>query len=226
MRVAILCGGRGMRLNGGQTPKALAEVHDQPLVEHVMNIYGRQDFVLLLGHLNDQVRLRYMLHPRREVEILDTGRDAETGARVRTARKLLTDSNASYFSVAYCDCLADIKVWDVVKFHQQHRKIATLVAVPAVSQYGVLGLDSDEVTAFREKPRTANWVNFGFFVFSQGIFDYLDDGPLEGRTMEMLVADRQLRAYKHDGWHASVDSPKDLERLNKLEGSPWLKASH
>ena len=220
MKVAILCGGRGMRLNGGVTPKALAEVNDKPMVEHVMDVYGNHDFLLLLGHQGDQVRLRFMLHPRDRVTLADTGKETQTGGRIRQASMLRM---GGYFAVAYCDCLADVNIWDVVKFHQGHGRVATLVAVHPTTSYGVLGLDdSCTVTSFREKPKSNEWVNAGFFLFNQRIFSYLDDGPLED-TLEKLATEGQLKAYLHEGFFRCVDTQKDLEELNATEGTPWLR---
>src|SRR5688572_27833175 len=52
MKVLILCGGRGSRLNG-ERPKPLIEIGGQPIVWHVVSIYAAQgfrDFLLLTGH--------------------------------------------------------------------------------------------------------------------------------------------------------------------------------
>jgi glucose-1-phosphate cytidylyltransferase len=224
MKVAILCGGKGMRLNGGTTPKALAEVKDRPLVEHVMSIYGDHDFTLLLGHLGDAIRLHFLLHPHEQVHLLDTGRGAQTGNRLRQWMRTGLYLPKATFAVAYCDCLADINVWDVVKFHQSHGKISTLVAVHPTSRFGILGMGLNPfVASFNEKPRTSDWVNAGFFVFSSRVFEYLDDGPLEGAPLEKLAADDQLCAYKHESFFRCVDTQKDLEELELMEGTPWLK---
>lgn len=218
-------------MNGGLTPKALAEVKGRPLVEHVMSVYGDHDFTLLLGHLGDAVRLHFLLHPDDRVTLLDTGRDSQTGARVKAACFHLHD--APCFAVAYCDVLADVNVWDVVKFHQCHGKVATLVAVPAVSRFGVLGLRPNqtmglnggwEVEAFNEKPKTPDWVSAGFFVFSSRVFEYLDDGPIEQMALGRLAMNNQLMAYRHDGVCFHVDTQKDVEELDRMEGPlPWIK---
>ena len=53
--VAILCGGRGTRLQRGtrSIPKPLVEIGGRPIVWHVVQIYavqGFRDFVLLTGY--------------------------------------------------------------------------------------------------------------------------------------------------------------------------------
>lgn len=46
MKVAPLCGGKGMRWNGSGEggPKALAMIGDRPIVWHVMDVYSRSGF--------------------------------------------------------------------------------------------------------------------------------------------------------------------------------------
>lgn len=55
MKVAILAGGRGIRLHGdaADQPKALFNIGDRPIIWHIMEMYqaaGFADFVILLGY--------------------------------------------------------------------------------------------------------------------------------------------------------------------------------
>ncbi len=230
-----------MRLNGGSHPKAMADVNGRPLISYVMSIYnsstmlrGYNEFKLLLGHLGDEIRLHYLLHPNERVELVETGRETQTAGRLLKAREHLDDGHT--FAVAYCDCLANVDIDKVLAFHRAHGKLATLVAVPAVSKFGVLQFQAmpysegytDIVLSFSEKPKTNDWVNFGFFLFEPGVWPYFDIGRLsndcnlETLSLPALARDGQLVAYRHGGWFHCVDSPKDLEQLNQTEGTPWL----
>ena len=92
-RVAILCGGRGTRLQERThaIPKALVEIGGMPIVWHVVRIYAAQGFrrfLLLTG--SSRVDDRGVLRGRRlargvSVECLDTGEDTPTGGRVARA---------------------------------------------------------------------------------------------------------------------------------------------
>ncbi len=239
MRTVILCGGRGMRLNGGEHPKALAEVHGVPLIRHVMKTYEQLDpeFHLLLGYKGDEIRLHFLVHPMERAYAHDTGKDTATGGRLKTLQMKLGNMAIRHrnptFAVTYCDGLADLDVQSLLAFHKSHGKVATVTAVPAVSKFGVLQfgkwsgpephLHGSLVTGFREKPKTTDWISAGFFLFEPEIFRYLDDGPLEVGPMQRLIEAGELMAFRHNGFFACVDSPKDLEELNSMKEMPWVR---
>src|SRR5438093_1507592 len=61
--VAILCGGKGTRMQSGgaRVPKPLVEIGGRPILWHVMSLYaaqGLKHFVLLLGHGAEQMESR------------------------------------------------------------------------------------------------------------------------------------------------------------------------
>jgi glucose-1-phosphate cytidylyltransferase len=88
----------------------------------------------------------------------------------------------------------------------------------------VLG-EGDRVEGFHEKPRAEHWINGGFFAFRPGALDYLDDDAvLEREPLERLAADGELRAHRHDGFWACMDTYKDAVALNDLWAAgdaPW-----
>jgi glucose-1-phosphate cytidylyltransferase len=58
------------------------------------------------------------------------------------------------------------------------------------------------------------------------IFDYLegDDSSLEADVLPRLASDRQLAAYRHEGFWQCMDTPRDkrlLETLWHEEQAPW-----
>ncbi len=57
-------------------------------------------------------------------------------------------------------------------------------------------------------------------MFSNRVFDYLDDGPLEGTPLERLAAEGNLMAYRHEGFFHAVDTQKDVEELEAMEKQP------
>ena len=80
---------------------------------------------------------------------------------------------------------------------------------------------------FTEKPQIGEgWINGGFMVFEPALFDYIagDDSSLEADALEQLAVERQLVAYRHEGFWQCMDTLRDKRLLDGLwhEGrAPW-----
>jgi glucose-1-phosphate cytidylyltransferase len=226
----ILCGGRGTRLQEKtrSIPKPLVEIGGRPIVWHVVQIYAAQGFKrfhLLTGYKSELIEEWAASEDWPEgvtVETVETGADTPTGGRVHRARPQLENGT---FCVTYADGVADIELAQTLEFHSDHGALATMSVVRPELQFGITELGDDgTVTGFREKPRSEHWINGGFFVFEEGVFDYLaDDSVLERDPLERLAAEGQLRAYRHDGFWECMDTYKDAVTLNDLweRGAPW-----
>ncbi len=113
--------------------------------------------------------------------------------------------------------MANIDLNELLRFHKDHKKIATISVVRPTSQFGILDVESDLVTNFVEKPILDHWVNGGFFVFEPEIFDYLGGNDvLEKESFERLVKDNEMAAYKHRGFWECMDTFKDSIELNEM----------
>jgi len=229
--VAILCGGRGTRLQERThaIPKALVEIGGRPILWHVIRVYAAQGFrrfVLLSGYLGEAIEefvaATEWPEPVR-IECLDTGLDTPTGGRICLAADRLDDGA---FSVTYADGVADIDLAALGAFHRGHGGLATVTVVRPRAQFGVTQLDDDDrVRAFEEKPRLEHWVNGGFFVFEPGFLEYLEeDSVLENAPLRRLAADEELHAFRHTGFWDCMDTYKDAVTLNDLWATgdaPW-----
>jgi glucose-1-phosphate cytidylyltransferase len=217
MKVLILCGGRGTRLNG-ERPKPLIEIGGRPIVWHVVSIYAAQgfrDFLLLTGYAAEAVEgwARAAAWPEGvRVECADTGVDTQTGGRVHRVRDRLDDT----FCLTYADGLADIDLGALRARHAESGALATMTVVRPELPFGFALLDDDRVTGFHEKPRAQQWVNGGFFVFEPAALGYLgDDCVLEREPLERLAADGALAAYRHTGYWRCLDTYKDAVALER-----------
>ncbi len=245
MKVVLFCGGKGTRWARSEddVPKALAPIGDRPIIWHVMNVYsqsGFDDFVLCLGHQAEKI-VRYFVEAgaredrdagelivtagprtRWRVRLVDTGRETQTGGRLRAVAGYL---GTERFMASYGDGLARLDVADVVRFHQAHGRLATLTAVRPASQFGILQLGADgRVQSFVEKPRLKEWVNGGFFVLEPQVLEILDEGPLENGPLARLALADQLVAYRTEDFWACLDTYKDLATLEQLwqkGDAPW-----
>jgi glucose-1-phosphate cytidylyltransferase len=222
MKVVILCGGRGTRLNG-ERPKPLIEIGGRPILWHVMSIYAAQgfkDFLLLTGYQGEAVASWARSAPWR-VECADTGLDTPTGGRVHAVRDQLPEP----FCLTYADGLADIDLAALTDRHRSSGALATMTVVRPELPFGIAVLDGERVSGFREKPRADQWVNGGFMVIEPGALEYLSaDAVLEREPLERLAADGALAAYRHEGYWRCLDTYKDAVVLEEEWDSgapPW-----
>lgn len=220
MKTVILCGGEGTRLreHTNSIPKPMVMVGDKPILWHIMKIYthyGFNDFILCLGYKGDVIKDCFKNDEDWNITFADTGLKTNTGGRIKRVEKYIEDDT---FFATYGDGLSDIDLNDLLKYHKSKNKIATLTAIKPLSPFGMLEIDSNNlVTDFKEKPILDHWINGGFFVFDNGIFDYISENDvLEKEVFERLAKDANLCAYKHTGFWKCMDTYKDNLELNKM----------
>ena len=229
--VAILCGGRGTRLQERThaIPKALVEIGGIPIVRHVVGIYaahGFRRFLLLTGYRGEMIAEFAASEPWPdgvEVECVPTGDETPTGGRIALAADRLREGT---FALTYADGVADVDLAAALGFHRAHGAAATITLVRPHSQWGVAMLDAgDSITGFVEKPRMEQWVNAGFMFFEPSALAHLDEGSvLEREPLQRLAADGELRGFRHDGFWDCMDTYKDAVLLNDLWAAgdpPW-----
>ncbi len=252
MKVVILAGGFGTRL-GEETnvkPKPMVEIGGHPILWHIMKhyaYYGFNEFVIALGY-RGQVIKRYFLDyhalnsnitihlAKGEVEVhntesedwmvrlVDTGIATLTGGRVK---RLAPWIQGETFMLTYGDGVSNLDIRKLLNFHRSHGRLATLTAVRPSARFGGLTFEGDIITKFEEKPQIGEgWINGGFMIFEPGIFDYLegDKTSLEKDALEKLAVDKQLMAYRYDGFWQCMDTLRDvrlLESLWETGQAPW-----
>jgi glucose-1-phosphate cytidylyltransferase len=232
--VAILCGGRGTRLQGHsrELPKPLVEIGELPILWHVIQLYAAQGFerfLLATGYRGELIERFVATHewPNGvQVHCVDTGRDTPTGGRVKLLEPYLAGKR---FCLTYADGLADIDLGALLDFHNARGVLATMTVVRPRLQFGVTELDGDgdRVLGFHEKPRSEQWINGGFFCLESGSLDYFEVGSvLEREPLEALAREEQLYGYRHRGFWECMDTYKDAIELNDLWASgsaPWRR---
>ena len=252
MKVVILAGGFGTRISEETEvkPKPMIEIGDLPLLMHIMRNFSGQgfnEFVICLGykgyvikeyfaklkyHLNDMhvdfsAENPYMVDKTPidwKVDLVDTGLNTLTGGRLKRIKKY---TKSEPFIMTYGDGLADLNIQELLKFHREKGRLATVTAVKPPARFGALEIDdSGIVNSFAEKfDSSSNWINGGFFVLEQGIFDFIegDSTVWEKDPLVQLTNKNELSAFKHYGFWKPCDTLREKHELQQIweSGAPW-----
>jgi glucose-1-phosphate cytidylyltransferase len=254
MKTVLFCGGLGTRIReySESIPKPMIPVGDRPILWHLMQYYsqyGHHDFVLCLGYKANVIK-DYFLNYRPQtyadcivfgygdkVEILgdrqadwriamiDTGMWRNIGERLWAVRERVKDEEI--FLANYSDGLADVHLPSMIKAFKASGKIACFLAVrPSFSLHLVHMNGEGAVKEIVPSRRSDLWINGGFFIFRQQIFDFMRDGEelVEAPFQRLIEAD-ELLAFRHDGFWRPMDTLKDrqiLEDLVERGKMPWL----
>ena len=233
MKTVILAGGLGTRLAEytESIPKPMVQIGDKPILSHIMNFfqsYGYDDFIIAAGYKKEIIIDYYKDNKEfKNLKIIDTGENSMTGGRLLRLKSYFKEEEN--FFMTYGDGLATINLDDLKKFHLNNKKIATVTAVHPPVRFGELEIKGDEVINFEEKPQAkAGWINGGFFVLNSKIFGYIDNDKtlFEKEPMTRLYKDKNLLAYKHDGFWKCMDTLRDkidLEKILNSKGQLWKK---
>jgi len=253
VKAVILAGGLGTRISEETDlkPKPMVEIGGNPILWHIMKMYsahGINDFVICCGYKGYVIKeyfANYFLHmsditfdmkdnqmivhnQRSEpwvVTLVDTGIDSMTGGRLSRVSEYLKDEEV--FCLTYGDGVSDVNISELIAFHKEHGKDATLTAVYPPGRFGALDIIDNQIKQFTEKPKgDGALINGGFFVLSQKVLKRLsgDDTVWEQEPLKGLAEEDNLMAYTHEGFWQPMDTLRDKVYLQELwdEGSaPW-----
>ncbi len=255
MKVVILAGGLGTRLmeETEARPKPMVEIGGKPILWHIMKIYesyGFNEFIICLGYKSSYIKdyfSKYFIHNSDitidlknnhlevhnskidsfKVTLVDTGLSTNTAGRIKKIKRYL-DGNP--FLLTYGDGVADIDIKSLIEHHKRSGRLATLTTIQLPGRFGNIEMDTENnVLNFQEKPSGDGiWINGGFFVLENKIFDYLEgeveDVQWEKGPLSEIAKDGQLSAYKHFGFWKCMDALRDrieLEQLWKEKKAKW-----
>lgn len=253
MKVVLFCGGLGLRLrdHSEYTLKPMVQIGYRPILWHVMNYYahfGHKDFILCLGYRGDVIKEYFLEYNEcisndfvlsnggRNVSLLksdihdwnitfvDTGLHSNIGQRLSAVRRHV--EGETIFLANYSDGLTDLYLPAMIDQAVACDKIASFLCVrPRQSFHFVTVGDDSLVTSVRASERADLWINGGYFILKQTIFDYIDYGEeLVEEPFSRLMEAQQLLAHKYEGFWAALDTFKDKQHLEDLHtrgDAPW-----
>ncbi len=252
MKCVILAGGLGTRLSEETVlkPKPMVEIGGHPILWHIMKIYshyGINDFVICAGYKGYMIKeffANYRLHMSDatfdmenvdaqihnnyaeawRVTCVDTGETTMTGGRIKRIKEYV---DGETFCMTYGDGVSDADIAEEIKFHQENKNRATLLAVQPPGRWGHMKLEENKIEKFEEKTQgDGGWINGGFFVLEPDIFELIDGDSTvwEREPLETLAKNGELSAWFHRGFWRPMDTLRDKMALEKMwqDGSaPW-----
>lgn len=253
MKVVLFCGGLGTRLKeySETIPKPMVEIGYRPLMWNLMRYYahfGHKDFILCLGDKGDYIKkyfldydeclsndftlvkggkeVRLYNHDIEEwtITFVDTGIQSNIGERLLAVREHLEGEEV--FMANYADGLSDLDLDAYFEHFYRQDRVASFLCVKASQSFHVVSLAADgEVEALSPVGQSDIWINGGYFIFKQEIFDYIEEGEdLVQEPFYRLIDARQITAYKNPGFWACVDTLKEKKMFDEMFArgdTPW-----
>lgn len=254
MKCVILAGGMQSTLtHGGETiPKPMIEIGERPLLWHIMKHFsqnGINDFIICGGYkvniikeyfkdyyiyasditvdlLSNKITIHNKVTEPWNVTIIDTGIDTSAYDRVKRILGYLDDC----FIVTYGDCLYDIDINDMINFHFDQKKCATLTLVQPMGRKQIIQFDGQASESYPVSPSIGHgheaWISGDCYILNQEFFKKNSIDSLDGKKMyECLYNSGFLSLYRHSGFYASIETLRDLTEAENLWNSglaPWI----
>jgi len=252
MKVVLFCGGLGTRIREypEPVPKPMITIGYRPILWHVMKYYayhGHKDFILCLGYKADVIKNYFLNYDEcvsnnfvlsqggKELRLMnsdihdwnitfvDTGIHAKVGQRLKAVEKYLEGESA--FLANYSDGLSDLPLTQYIDSFLATDKVGSFLAISPPYSSHVVSFDGDVVNGVGPISGAGLWINGGFFIFRNSIFQYMRDGEeLVEQPFERLIRAEQLGAHKYGGYWSCMDTFKDRQQLDDLYTrgeAPW-----
>jgi glucose-1-phosphate cytidylyltransferase len=253
MKVVLFCGGLGLRLRdySETIPKPMVPIGARPILWHVMKYYahyGHRDFILCLGYNGAAIKQYFLKYDEclsndfvlsaggtkvellnRDIEdwnitFVDTGVTSSIGQRLKAVEPHL--AGESIFLANYADGLTDFQLPELVDFVEQRHAVGGFLAVHPCQSFHTVSVAMDgRVEEIRPVRQSDVWMNGGYFVLRQEIFDYLHEGEdLVIEPFNRLMAEGRLVSIPYEGFWSSMDTYKEKQQLDDLHSrgeTPW-----
>jgi glucose-1-phosphate cytidylyltransferase len=159
-----------------------------------------------------------------KITFCDTGTSSSIGERLRAVRPHLEGEET--FLANYADGLSDVDLNSLIEFHQRRRSAATFMTVKPSQTFHTVHMNDDgRVNELKAVTDTETWINAGFFVLNQSVWDVLGPGEdLVAEPLDRLAKAGKLSALKHDGFFGCMDTFKEKQMLDDLYAggnAPW-----
>ncbi|MCB0589442.1 MAG: glucose-1-phosphate cytidylyltransferase, partial [Phaeodactylibacter sp.] len=224
----------------------------RPILWNIMKYYahfGHKDFILALGYKADKIKDYFVNYDEtisndfvysnggKAIELLssdiedwritfvDTGIQSNIGMRLMRVQEHL--EGEEMFLANYADGLSDLHLPDMIgHFRRQPDKVASFMTYQPNSSFHIVRMKEDGlVTGISPIANSNLWLNTGYFLFKQEIFDYINYGEeLVEEPFQRLIGEEKLTTYRHEGFWQAMDTFKDKMLLDEMQAqgnTPW-----
>ena len=220
----------------------MAPVGGRPFLDYLLHWLkneGADQVILCVGYKRSHIRRfvgggrKWGLQVKYSVEhkLLGTGGAVKKAERLIPGRTLL---------VVNGDTFVDVRLSELMKFHQSRKTVATLTAVKVEDswRYGALRLDGrGRVTAFLEKgatdkterhERRRRLINGGVYMFDKRALKTIRTRKatsLEKEVLPSLLGKKRVLGFESEGFFLDIGIPEDLRRAQS-ELPKRIRISH
>ena len=221
MKAVILAGGLGTRLKDvcENTPKPLTKLCDKPVLEHqleALKAEGITDFILVLGHLSEQIEAYFGDGKKLDVNISYYVEETPLG----TAGALFKLGLKEDFLLCNGDLIFNFSLGEMVAFHKEKNALATLLTHPNSHPFDstLFLTDGDKITGIlpkESKPFSySNLCNSGIALISPKLLDlYSFEGKADFDKDVILPAIKTDRIFSYK----TFEYVKDMGTPDRLK---------
>jgi glucose-1-phosphate cytidylyltransferase len=214
--------------------------------------FGHKDFILCLGYKGNCIK-DYFLHYDESVSndfvwskggkdiqflnrdiddwtisFVETGANANIGQRLKAIEPYI--GKDEMFLANYGDGLSDLPLPTMVDTFRRSNAVASLLLVQPTASFDIVqATPNGAVQEICPLTRSDIWINGGFFVMRNEIFQHIGPGEeLVREPFQRLIGTGSLLAHKYNGFWQCMDTFKDKQALEELnQGSaPWKVWNH
>jgi NDP-sugar pyrophosphorylase family protein len=219
----ILAGGRGKRL-GSYTktiPKSLLPIQGRPLLDIILcslSQFGFSRIILAVNHLADLIRSFCQDGSKWNVSI-EYIQETEPLGTIGPVQQIC--NLPENFLILNSDILTDL---DYGAFFDQHVREQNLFTISYVEQkkklsYGILEIENQFLSQFKEKPTVIYPVNMGVYMANKKIVDFIPKKTFFGLDQllsRLLVLKQPIATCLHQGKWLDIGSIKNYKKSSRF----------
>ena len=228
MKAVVMAGGEGSRLRPLTVtrPKPMVPIVGKPVMEHILDLlkaHGITEVVVTVQYMASAIEDYFGDGSQLGMQITYSREETPLGTAgsVKNAEEFLDEP----FLVISGDALTDFNLSEVIKFHTEHKAVATLTLAHVANplEYGVIITDdTGHIRQFLEKPSWgevfSDTINTGIYVLDPVIFSYFEKNKPYDFSQElfprMLEKGDPIYGYIADGYWCDVGNLAEYMKAN------------